>query len=188
MTKDKDREKEEKERKAKEKLLLKEAKEKEKAEAKIQKEKEKAAALAAKEREKELKEQQKEREKAEKALLKSGGSSSSLNSASSSSSTSPAKPVAFSRKSVHMKKEPEKKGSASSLGPLPKHANEAPPVALESYQKAHMGAPIIRKEHQGSSRFRKNQGTPLEKLPNIQSCKAPADRQELMLKKTSTVL
>lgn len=190
MTKDK----EEKERKAREKLLLKEAKEKEKAEAKIQKEREKAALLAAKEREKELKEQQKEREKAEKAEragLKSGASSSSLSSVSSAasgsssppSSASALKPVAFSRKSVHMKKEPEKKSSAPSLGPIPKHANETPPVALESYQKAHMGMPMMRKEHHGSSRFRKNHGIPLEKLPTLQSCKALADRQELMLKK-----
>ena len=53
------------------------------------------------------------------------------------------------------------------LQPSTIRGDAPPPVALEAYQKAHLGAPLVRKDHQGSSRFRQNHAPPLEKLPML---------------------
>ena len=42
-----------------------------------------------------------------------------------------------------------------------------PPVALESIQNKHLGAVLIRKERQGSSRFSPAQPPQLERLPML---------------------
>lgn len=72
----------------------------------------------------------------------------------------------FSRKSVHGK---AKKDEA--------------PVAIETIQRAHLGAPVVEKHRQHSSRFRPQQRPQLERLPNIDDQRNQADKISTLVAK-----
>eukprot|EP00047_Mylnosiga_fluctuans_P005283 m.239583 g.239583 ORF g.239583 m.239583 type:complete len:602 (+) comp13499_c0_seq1:51-1856(+) len=90
------------------------------------------------------------------------------------------KDVAFARRSVHRKDEKERSPEPSSGSA--RSSNDGPPVALETIQNKHLGAMLVHKERQNSSRFLVSAAQALEKLPLLKDTKA-ADRPDLFLRK-----